>query len=214
MRQPLLIAWRPRSLGFWLLFDPSIATPVDNDFLAVDLDMAAKNDLMSVLAGDYFLVPMEGAGLRFEFERIGEKQPTADGYQAMFQVTGANLQDAAGVRTKGVPNSVVWAIFSTLKDHQEVSEDGIVQSFVASGGFTRAQLVLRTAIGFSLKANERIHWKSVATNLDAALSCDTLLTDSAAHIGTFMSYIFHQQPQGVPTFIPHDWVGRTDRDGG
>ncbi|HEX7073857.1 MAG TPA: hypothetical protein VF226_07430 [Hyphomicrobiaceae bacterium] len=68
-----------------------------------------------------------------------------------------------------MPDSVIWAIFSTLNDHQEINDQSIVQSFVASGGMTRAQLVLRTAVGFSLKEGERIHWKSVGKNLDAIL---------------------------------------------
>ena len=167
MQQPMLIAWRPRSIGFWILFDPRIGEPVDDEFVAVDFELAVKNDLMSVLAGDYYIVPKEGAGLRFEYERIGEKKPTADGYEALFQVSDAYLHDAAGERTEDIPDPIVWAILSALKDHQEVGEDGFVQSFVASGGMTRAQLVLRTAVGFSLKDGERIHWKAVGQNLDA-----------------------------------------------
>lgn len=51
MKQPLLIAWRPRSIGFWILFDPGIAQPVDDESVAVDFGLAIQNDLMSVLAG-------------------------------------------------------------------------------------------------------------------------------------------------------------------
>lgn len=211
LNQPLLIAWRPRTLGFWILFDPVIARPVDDDSVAVDFGLAIKNDLMSMLAGDYYLVPKQGAGLRFECERIGKKEPTADGYRALFRVSEAYLHDSAGVRAEHVPDSVVWVVFSTLKDHQEVSEEGIVQSFVASGDMTRAQLVLRTAVGFSLKEGERIHWKSVGKNLDAILKCEDLLRDAQAHFDTFMSYIFHQQPEETPTFLAEGWAGRSAR---
>ena len=45
---------------------------------------------------------------------------------------------------------------------------------------SRAQLVLRTAVGFSLKDEEHIHWKIVGNNLAAVLSCETLLRDAQA----------------------------------
>jgi hypothetical protein len=208
MKQPLLIAWRPRILGFWILFDPHIAQPVGNESLKVNFGDAIKNDLMSVLAGDYYIVPEEGAGLRLEYERIGEKKSTADGYEAIFRVSSAYLHDAAGVRIDNVPDSIVWAIFATVADRQKIADDSIVQSFVASGGLTRAQLVLRTAVGFSLNEEERIHWKAVGNNLASVLSCDSLLHDAEARFGTFMSYIFHQQPQEIPSFLPTNWRGR------
>ncbi|WP_037424796.1 hypothetical protein [Sinorhizobium sp. CCBAU 05631] len=211
LKQPLLIAWRPRVLGFWILFDPSIARPIDEESVVIDLELAIINDLMSILAGDYYLVPKDGAGIRFEVTRIGEKEATPDGYQALFQISDAYLHDAAGVRTEHVPDSVVWAVLSTVHDHQEISDEGFVQSFLASGGMTRAQVVLRTAVGYSLKEEERIHWKAVGNNLDAILKCDDLLCDAKAHFGSFMSYIFYQQPQKLPAFLPHGWSGRPAR---
>ena len=209
MTQPLLIAWRPRAVGFWILFDPRIAQPSTDESVEIDFALAAKNDLMSILAGDYFIVPNEGAGFRFEYERIGEKKPMADGYEAVFRVSDAYLHDAAGVRSDDVPDSIVWTILSALKDNQEVHEDGFVQSFVASGGMTRAQMVLRTAVGFSLKDEERIHWKAVGNNLNAVMSCDGLLHDAESRFGTFMSYIFHLQPVEIPSFLPAGWRGRS-----
>jgi hypothetical protein len=71
---------------------------------------------MSVLAGDYYLVPMEGAGLRIKARRIGEKRPTHDGYEDLFQISDAYFHDAAGVRVSNVPNSIAWIVFSTLKE--------------------------------------------------------------------------------------------------
>ena len=133
----------------------------------------------------------------------------ADGYKSVFRVSDAFLHDAEGVRTEGVPDSIVWAILSTLKDRQEVGEDGFVQSFVASGGMTRAQLILRTAVSFSLKDEERIHWKAVGDNLDGVLRCEELLHDAKTRFGTFMSYIIHQQPKEIPPFLPAGWKGRS-----
>lgn len=194
-----------------MLFDPALAEPLDDHRVQISFDLAAKNDLMSVLAGDFYLVPEAGAGLRFEAKRIGEKQPTADGYEATFQIADAYIHDAAGTRVTNLPNSIAWMIFSAMEDHSDAAGDTIVQSFTASGGMTRAQLVLRTAVGFSLDDGQRIHWKAVGRNLDSILTRDTLLNDAEARFGTFVQYVFHQQPQTMPSFVPKKWHGREVR---
>lgn len=205
---PLLIAWRPRRVGFRMLFDPGLAESLDDHRVQVRFDRAVKNDLMSVLAGDFYLIPQAGAGLRFEAARVGDKQPTADGYQAVFQITDVYVHDAAGTRVTDMPNSIAWMIFSAMEHHPDVADDKIVQSFIASGGMTRAQLVLRTAVGFSLDQDQRIHWKAVGRSLDSILVRDALLGDAEARFGTFVQYIFHQQPQTMPSFVPTKWQGR------
>jgi len=174
----------------------------------MSFDLALKNDLMSVLAGDFYLVPEPGAGLRIEAKRVGEKRPTADGYQAIFRISDAYFHDAAGMRVTNVPNSIAWMIFSALDNRCDVNDETIVQSFTASGGMTRAQLVLRTAVGFALNEGQRIHWKAVGKNLDSVLTRDALLTDAQARFGTFVEYVFHQQPQIMPNFVPKNWQGR------
>lgn len=206
--EPLLIAWRPRRIGFWILFDPNLAKPVGPDKVQVDFGTAIKNDLMSVLAGDYYLVPAKGAGLRFEANRIGEKKHTDDGYEAVFQVSQAFVHDAKGDKVDDVPQSLFWAILSVVRDHDEVQDDTIVQSFLASGSLTRAQLVLRTAAGFSLKEGERIHWKEVGRDFDSVLRSNDLLSDAQANFKTFVSYVLYQQPQEIPSFLPKNWPGR------
>lgn len=209
LQKPLLIAWRPLRLGFWILFDPTVARDVDDETVEVDFEAAIRNDLMSVLAGDYYIVPKKGAGLRIEAKRIGEKQPTEDGYSAVFRTSDAYLHDAEGARDAGVPDTITWAILSTLEGKQDVDEDGFIQSFVASGGMSRAQMVLRTAVGFSLRDEDRIHWREVGRHLEQVVSCEALLNDAQSRFGTFVSYIFHQQPQNMPSVIPATWEGLT-----
>jgi Holliday junction resolvase len=202
---PLLIAWRPHRAGFWMLFDPSLAESLDNARVQVSFEFAVKNDLMSILAGDFHLVPKAAAGLRIEAKRIGEKQPTPNGFQAMFEISDAYFHDAAKRRVAGVPNSISWLLISAMEDHCDVGEDEIVQSFIASDGVTRAQLVLRTAVGFSLDDDQRIHWKAVGNNLDSILTCRALLADAQAHFGSFVQYVLYQQPVNMPSFVPEAW---------
>jgi hypothetical protein len=207
MNQPLLLAWRPRPIGIWILIDLNSAELLDDEHVQVSLERAFQNDLMSILAGDYVLVPKEGAGLRIEAKRTGEKTPTKDGYKAVFTISDAYFHDANRNRVPDLPESITWAILSVAKYDEEVTDEGLFQSYTASGGMTRAQLVLRTAVGFSAGENERIHWKNVAESLDSILTNEALLTDAQARFGTFMQYIFLQQPRQVPDFLPSTWKG-------
>lgn len=205
LNQPLLIAWHPRDIGFWILIGPSHAEAIDRETLQLEFEVAMQNDLMSLLAGDFFIVPEKGVGFRFKARRISDKEPTEDGYQAVFQIDKAYFQDAAGNAVKEFPNSIIWMVFSAMEEKQDVTDEGFVQSFLTSGAMTRAQRVLRTAASFPLKEDQRIHWKEVGTNLDAILACDTLLSDVQSHFGTFVQYVLHQKPKTMPGFLPDDW---------
>jgi Holliday junction resolvase len=208
MNQPLLLAWRPRPIGIWTLVDPNVAEPLYDERVQISFERAFQNDLMSILAGDYVLVPKAGTGVRIEAKRTGEKTPTKDGYEAVFTISDAYFHDANKNRVPDLPESITWAILSVLAHDEEVTDEGFCQSYTASGGMTRAQLVLRTAVGFSAGENERIHWKNVAESLDSILTSEALLSDAQAHFGSFMQYIFHQQPRQVPDFLPSTWKGR------
>lgn len=202
---PLLIAWRPRRLGWWLLVDAAVAQADRGESYRLDLGTAAKNDLMSLLAGDYLITPMAGCGLRFEAQRIGEKQETPDGYQVVFQIQKAYFHDATGQETD-LPEALSWLILSMAEPREEVNEDSFVQSFVvALEGTTGAQTVLRVAVGFQIDKAERIHWKEVGENLDQILRNADLLRECQARFGTYVRYVFYQQPQVMPAFLPAAW---------
>lgn len=137
--QPLLIAWRPRNIGFWVLVDPENAKKQSDSSLELDLDTAVKNDLMSLVAGDHYIVPTKGAGLVLEASRIGEKKPTPHGYEAVFRIDNALFVDGKGERISQVPDPIIWVIFSSMEESQEATDSGLVQRFLASGGMdTRA----------------------------------------------------------------------------
>jgi len=213
LSQPLLIAWHPRNIGFWMLVDPLHAHTVDGEIFVLNIETAMKNDLMGVLAGDFYITPMKGAGLRIEADRVSEKEPAEGGYKAVYQIEKAYLHDSGGNRMEDVPNSIFWIIVSAMEDRQRVTDHGIVESFLASGGMTRAQSVLRTAVGFPLSEDQRIHWKAVGTNLNLIISSTELRSDAQAHFGTFVQYIFNQQPQVMPGFLPQAWRNGLGRSG-
>lgn len=204
--QPLLIAWRPRDIGFWVLFDPRIAV-TNGERLVVPLSEALKNDLMGILAGDFSLVAAPGAGLHIVAKRIGEKQPTEMGYEAMYEITEACFFDATGMKWTKLSNAISSLLLSMMEHDEQINDDGIVKSFVVAGGMTKAQLVLRVAVGFTLKNEERIHWKGASKRLDLVLKSTDLLAEAQQSFGTFVQYVLFQQPRKVPDFLLPGWRG-------
>ena len=203
--QPLLLAWRSRKVGSWILVDPLVMESEGVLDGKLKFETAMPYDLMSLLAGDFHVVPQKGVGVFLEASRVGEKRPTADGYEAEFRVERAEVRDAQGQAAKNVPNAIMWTIFASMEEHQDVTEDGFTQSFVATGGMTRAQDILRAAASFRLDENERIDWKSIGANLDAVLSCGELASQLGNHFGSFIRYVFHQQPRKQCAFLPSGW---------
>lgn len=206
--QPLLLAWRPRKIGFWTLVDPCHVTRVNEETFELGLENAIMNDLMSTIAGDFYIVPEKGAGLIIETSRISEKRQTTDGYEAMFRIDNAYIRNGDGNPICNVPNAIIWILFSAMEERCDANDNGFVQEFVASGGMTRAQLILRTAAGFRLNEEQRIHWKVIGTNLDTIVNSRDLLCQSQTYLGTFVRYIFHVQPKNIPRFLPKQWEFR------
>ena len=203
--QPLLLAWRPRNFGSWLLVDLNelqTSGLLDGELQYED---AVKNDLMSLLAGDYHVVPERGVGLFFEASRIGQKIETSDGYRATYRINSAEFRDSDGIAVNDVPDTVVWTIFANIEAHQIVTDNGFSQSFITSGGLTRAQDILRTAASFGLDDNQRIDWKAIGSNLNSVLRSEDLSGSLGEHFGSFIRYVFHQQPQATPSFVPEGW---------
>ena len=204
--QPLLLAWKPREIGFWILVDPSHARQLNSERVELDLENALKNDLMSTVAGDFIIVPQKGAGMVFEASRVGERQPTSEGYQAVFRIDKAYAQDGKGDRVASVPSAIVWMLLSATDERQSVDENKLVQAFIAPGTLTRAQLVLRTAASIWIGNEQRIHWKEIGRNLDAVVNSGEVRAQALASLGTFIEFIFYQAPQTAPHFLPDGWT--------
>ncbi len=189
--QRLLLAWRPRNVGSWILVDPRVMQSDGVLDGKLELGNAMRYDLMSVLAGDFHVLPREGVGLFLQASRVSEKRTTPDGYEATFRVDNAEFRDAEGQSVKNVPDSIVWTIFASLDERQNATEEGFTQSFVTTGGMTRAQDILRTAARFRLDDNERIDWKAIGVNLEVVLSRGELALQLGKHFGSFIQYVLH-----------------------
>ncbi|WP_339692388.1 hypothetical protein [uncultured Parasphingorhabdus sp.] len=209
---PLLVGWRCRAIDMWLLFDPfAIGLPRAGGF-DYTLEDVMKVDLMSLIAGDFYLVPTTGTGLRFEMERTGDKIATKEGYQAEFTVRRAYFHDGEGRAETELPQAMIWTVLSGVRANSNVEDGQAVQSFTSTGGLRRAQNILKTALQFQTKGDQRIRWKGVADDLDSIVRCTDILTESRARFGTYVQYIFLQKPRVTPTFLPPKWRSKNEPD--
>jgi len=201
--QPLLIAWKPRKIGLWLLVDPSIAVE-DGAHRVIELGEGFKHNLMSGLAGDFAVNPYSGCGLHLEAKRTSEKFPHPDGFEAEFKIDRVEFIDQLGQILNSVPESVMATLYATMEFTEKVSDDRIVWSFTSQEGLVFAQNILRTVVGMSKPAGEKIHWNHVGKQLDQILSRDSLLSGIQAHIGKTIMQLLYQHPIEWPRFIPNN----------
>lgn len=202
---PLLVAWRPRPFGQWLLIDPDIARQ-DGTRLVVDFSEAAKNNLMSSVAGEFIVQPKAGIGLFFELEPLDVARVDETTIEGKFRIADAGFWDAAHKKADDVPPGIIATIFASNRERTECKPDGrILQSFAFEGEPVWAQAILRAAVGYRLKEGQRIHWRNVARGLERILSRATLYETLNANFGRFIRYVFHQMPHVWPDFVPQSW---------
>ena len=195
--KPLLIAWRPRPMNFWLLLDPKQATR-EGSKLVIRLEEAFKQNLMSWMAGDLWIVLIEGVGCYFDLER---KRDT-DGREEL-EVRNSEFRDAEDQVVE--PSKALLSILTAAsKVKQEVADDRIRHSFVA-GGLISSQQVFRSEVGWSLKRDERIHWRNVGRCLGQFCPSDDIRAEAQGYIGRFFSHIFTAVPWAFPDFLPPAW---------
>ncbi len=204
MGLPLLIAWHPRSLPFWMLFDPAIA-PYDESRGGYWFFETVKHDLMDSILGDFTITPLAGAGISIRFGYEGPKEPVPGGYEARMKCTDAYWHDPSGTRLNDAPDSVLAAVFAVGEAHAVEDADGLTQSFVAAEQSTKAQVVLRMLAGWALEEGQRIHWRAVVQNLEHFLPRDKLHDDLQRYFGSCIKYVLHVLPTVWPGFVPEEW---------
>jgi Holliday junction resolvase len=202
--QPLLIAWRPRSVGIWFLVSADCLKP-GGDMLKLDLETAWKNNLMGCLGGDFSVHRYEGCGLFVVMHRDSEKQPTANGYSARYTIEKAEWRDANGNSYEQLPQPISSILLTKAVSCEFVEDPYCTQAFVCDGSFIHAQEILRTVARFWLDDDELVRWNHVYGNFDAILSREQLHADLQRYFGIFVQYVIHQLPSTWPGFLPEVW---------
>lgn len=204
LQLPLLIAWKPRRLGFWLLVDPILAK-VRGDKSILSLNDAATNNLLGPVAGDFVVIPQSNAGIVFEAKIVKKTRIAGDEFEGIAQISHVGFQNAMGEQAVNIPRGIMAMMFSSMEETNDVTDKIVRKSFLTTGRMLHAQQILRTAVAFRAKADQPIKWRHVGKDLESYLSRDELDDAIGKNIGTFVKYQLFQHPQEWPKFLPSIW---------
>jgi Holliday junction resolvase len=203
-KRPLLVAWKVRRLGMWILVDPCHFKAL-NGKRVLGLEDAIKNNLMSRLAGDFAVKLQERVCVCLESVEVGERRPTNDGYRPELQVESVQFFDGEGQRVAHLPKSITTALLVTAHEVDEIDGKRVRTRFGTNGGMAFSQLMLRATISQTIDGTQKPHWKHVAKQFDRYLSRRELHDDLKSQIGRFVHMVVYQHPRVWPTFLPAAW---------
>lgn len=211
VEMPVLLAWRPRKLGQWLLVDALSEELVTNG--RIRLETAMIHNLMGVIAGDFHIDPEPSIGLNFRGQIIGEKKPNKYGFQATIKITEAFWGSRTGEKLTELNTSSVSLLMTTASEHYCEEKDGAMSWGYLTPGSPEgeccsisAQNLLRTLVGWAKKDDERIAWGHVLRDLEDVKSKKEMEHELEQNIGKTVRYIFYVLPKKVPSFVPNNWT--------
>jgi len=208
---PVLLAWRPRQFGEWILVDGlSEEIVTDNK---IHFENAFMNNLMGVIAGDFRVDPKPGIGINFIGQIIGEKEPTEKGYMVNIKITEAFWGKTDGEKFKKLNGSSTALILTTASEHYYREETGqvlwgyLTPEFPQGGCHSvTAQNLLRILVSWAKKDNERIAWRHVLGDLQRIKSKSQMEDELRQDIGRTVRYIMNIRPKTLPSFLPKEWI--------
>lgn len=207
---PLLLSWKARPFGQWMLLDPSTSGLVKDE--EIDLCDAIKQNLMGPIAGDYRITPMSGIGLHFKGdilkkEKVDEKESKVS-IKIIECFWGDSRRNKIGNLT---PSETALIMMLANKQYYEEKKDIAVWGYIIPDIDSQdqtsvsAQDLLRFLVGFSKGDNERIAWRNVLQDLNDIISKNDLLAELSNNIGSTVRYIFHQIPNTKPSMLNEEW---------
>lgn len=204
---PLLVAWKFYNL--WLLVEIGCFTLAKTNF-HLSLETAMKNNLMSCLVGDFLYVMKENVGLHFVLrkERLVETYETGMNSHEekwLTRVEKAFFTNSVGLKSSKLPAGL-WPLFISAEPESQdrVEKDHIFQSFIIpeNQGMKCAHVALSVLINFSMKNDDRIHWRKQLEEHKYPVEIKQFYDAAQKGIKKgYVRYIFRLQPVSVPEFL-------------
>ncbi|CAI8866549.1 hypothetical protein [Pseudomonas chlororaphis] len=202
---PLLVAWKFHSV--WMLFEVRHMKKANKNF-NIALEMAMKQNLLGVLAGDVAYSIGEGVGvnLRFRKDRLVDVKETETGCTQQWEMTvdEVDFTDREGNRRKGVDREIQSLLAAwDLEEQEEHTDTHIYLRFLAGNeGIQFAHKALVQLLNWESPNNDRLHWRSLLRReqITSNVACFSTALDTALREG-FVTLILNQQPHDVPDFL-------------
>lgn len=192
---PILVAWKWRSFDIWTLFElKHFQKSVSN--YKIGFEKAHTENLMSKLAGDFFIIPYDDIGLHFKFkkDKIIESKENETVWQTVCEsiyITGNEKKEI-----KDIDSGVFSFLFSMpMKDTITQTDAHIIYSFIPSPNKSAyAQSIpIRLAQAF---ADNEVNWLTKIKNQEFSIKYDKLLdTLTKAIDKEVIRNIFHLKPK-------------------
>lgn len=205
---PVLVAWKNK-YGIWMLFSiESMKIAVKN--YNIKFEDAIKNNLLSILAGDFTYSVRENSGLHIRFKKVKllNSQEEVDGnitenwHMIVDKVTFTN-GDGKEVADLSSNASNAFASF-TLEDDETHTETHVTKHFIIKEQHAVfAHMALVDILNFRLRDDNKIHWRQHLGNDVTIESISNYRAgiDECLRKG-IIQYIILQQPEHLPDFMP------------
>ncbi|TDR43815.1 Holliday junction resolvase [Pseudomonas brenneri] len=203
---PLLVAWKFHSV--WMLFEVRHMKKANKNF-NITLEVAMKENLLGVLAGDVAYTIGDGVGvnLRFRKDKLVGVEQTDTGCTQQWEMTidEVDFTDRDGNRRKEVDRDVQSLLAAwDLEEQEEHTDTHVHLRFVAGKeGIQFAHKSLVQLLNWESPHNDRLHWRGLLRKeqITSNVACFSSALDKAFQ-EKFVSLILNQRPHVMPDFLP------------
>ena len=177
---PLLVAWKWNRFGLWTLFEAKHFKKARKNY-TVNSELAFKENLMSLLAGDFAVELCKGVGFHLLFRKEKELEYTnmkrPDTQTWLMRVEDSFFTNSKGERIKGLGPGL-WSMFlcSHFEDHSDVVDESKVnQRFVIEEESMQfAHRMLPILLQFKAGRNKLLRWRNIRSNYSVPVKFQTL----------------------------------------
>jgi len=178
---PLLLSWKFRPFGQWLLLDLQAPNLIKNEKICFGDGM--RENLMGVIAGDFRVTPKAGLGIHFTGQILRKEKISTKESNVNLKITKCFWGDYQRNELKNLSEAELALIMMLANNHYYREEKD-----TATWGYTTydsdsqeqtdvsAQDLLRFIVGFAKKEKQKIAWRSVLQNLNEIKSKSDLST--------------------------------------
>jgi Holliday junction resolvase len=208
---PLLVAWKWNRFGLWTLFEAKHFTKSRKNY-TVNSVLALRENLMSILAGDFAVELCKGVGFYLVFRKEAElespntKRPDTKTWRA--RVEEAFFTNSKGERIDKLGPGL-WSIFlcSHFEDHTEVINDTkIMQSFVIEEESMQfAHRMLPILLQFKSGKTSTLRWRNIRFDYSVPVPFQTLRkAASGVKSSDIVKNVITIAPNTKPEFLKDD----------
>ncbi len=205
MGAPLLIAWKFHS--FWVLFEARHMTKAKVNF-NISFDVALKQSLLGVLAGDFTYRIGAGSGIHLKFQKE-ELVAVEESEQEKSETWNVRLSEVVYTGAQGevagnLPGDV-QALLSTwdLDVQEEDHEDHVWSRFTATGALgLYAHMALVRLLDWNRRDGEKILWRREARKDRLNTINDFRAAVLSALDLKIVEHVLDVHPHSRPDFLP------------